>query len=121
MGERNRGGLGSMPTRGRDLPDDCKVDAVIFAADQQSSFLCLSSAIIAEAIALPPQQSTLKQCHGLSSPILTLPWYAHYLQLYVGSLPPSFTDDQLKALFEPFGNVSYAGVVTDQSTVRVHA
>jgi hypothetical protein len=29
----------------------------------------------------------------------------------------SFTDDQLKGLFDPFGNVNYAGIVVDQMTV----
>jgi RNA recognition motif-containing protein len=32
------------------------------------------------------------------------------MQIYVGNLPESFTDDDLKALFEPFGRVVAASI-----------
>lgn len=41
------------------------------------------------------------------------------VQLYVGSLPSTFTDDQLRAMFEPFTKVNFATVIIDQLTVRV--
>lgn len=37
-------------------------------------------------------------------------------KLYVANLSSSFTDTALKAMFEPFGNVLYAAVVTDPVT-----
>jgi hypothetical protein len=40
-----------------------------------------------------------------------------HMQLYVGSLPPTFTDDQLRAMFEPFTKVTFATVIIDQLTV----
>jgi len=38
--------------------------------------------------------------------------------LYVGSLPQTFTDEQLRAMFEPFTKVTFATVLLDQLTVR---
>src|SRR4051794_8267115 len=39
------------------------------------------------------------------------------VQLYVGSLPATYTDDQLKQLFDQFGNVNHSAVVQDSVTV----
>jgi RNA recognition motif-containing protein len=38
--------------------------------------------------------------------------------LFVGSLPWSVNDAELKSLFEPFGNVQSAKVITDKQTRR---
>ncbi|HUT36501.1 MAG TPA: RNA-binding protein [Planctomycetota bacterium] len=40
------------------------------------------------------------------------------MNIYVGNLPFSVTDDQLRAAFEPFGDVSSAQVVQDRETGR---
>ena len=40
------------------------------------------------------------------------------LKLFVGGLPFSTTDDELKDLFGAHGNVSYAKVITDRDTGR---
>ncbi len=40
------------------------------------------------------------------------------MNLYVGNLPFTATDDQLRAVFEPFGEVTSAQVVTDRETGR---
>ena len=37
-------------------------------------------------------------------------------KLYVGSLPAGFSDSQLKSMFEPFGTVTHAIVMQDQTT-----
>lgn len=39
-------------------------------------------------------------------------------KLYVGNLPYSTDDEQLKALFDKFGTVSYSRVITDRDTNR---
>jgi len=39
-------------------------------------------------------------------------------KLYVGNLPYSVTDDELKNMFEPFGTVSSAQIITDRETGR---
>lgn len=39
-------------------------------------------------------------------------------KLFVGSLPWSVNDAELKSLFEPFGNVQSAKVITDKQTRR---
>ena len=39
-------------------------------------------------------------------------------KLFVGGLPFSTTDDELKDLFSAHGNVSYAKVITDRDTGR---
>lgn len=38
-------------------------------------------------------------------------------KLFVGSIPLTMSKEQLKAMFEPFGNVNHAVVVMDQATV----
>jgi cold-inducible RNA-binding protein len=38
------------------------------------------------------------------------------MQIYVGNLPSEFTDDQLKALFEPYGKVSSATIGRNKKT-----
>ncbi len=39
-------------------------------------------------------------------------------KLYVGGLPYSVSDDQLRELFTPYGNVESAQVITDKYTDR---
>ena len=38
------------------------------------------------------------------------------MKLYVGNLPYSTTDDSLRAMFEPYGRVDSATVITDRNT-----
>ena len=40
------------------------------------------------------------------------------MKIYVGNLPWSIDDDALSELFEPYGDVSSANVVTDRDTGR---
>ena len=40
------------------------------------------------------------------------------MRIYVGNLPFSSTDDQLRALFEEHGPVSSATIITDRDTGR---
>lgn len=40
------------------------------------------------------------------------------IKLFVGGLPFSTTDDELKDAFAAYGNVSYAKVITDRETGR---
>lgn len=39
-------------------------------------------------------------------------------KLFIGSLPWSVNDSDLKSLFEPYGNVQSAKVITDKQTRR---
>jgi len=39
-------------------------------------------------------------------------------KLFIGSLPWSVNDAELKSLFEPYGNVQSAKVITDKQTRR---
>lgn len=39
-------------------------------------------------------------------------------KLFIGSLPWSVSDAELKSLFEPYGNVQSAKVITDKQTRR---
>jgi cold-inducible RNA-binding protein len=39
-------------------------------------------------------------------------------KLYVGSLPYSWSAEQLEALFQPYGRVTSAAIVSDQATRR---
>ena len=39
-------------------------------------------------------------------------------KLYVGNLPFSFTEDELKDMFTEFGNVSHVKLITDRETGR---
>ena len=38
------------------------------------------------------------------------------MQIYIGNLPTSYTDEQLRALFEPHGKVSAASISRDKKT-----
>jgi RNA recognition motif-containing protein len=40
------------------------------------------------------------------------------MNIYVGNLPYSTTDDELKALFGEFGNVSSVNIITDKYSGR---
>ncbi len=40
------------------------------------------------------------------------------MKIYVGNLPWSIDDDKLAELFEPYGDVATANVVTDRDTGR---
>jgi len=40
------------------------------------------------------------------------------VNIYVGNLPFTTTDDQLRAVFEPFGEVTSAQVIADRETGR---
>ncbi len=40
------------------------------------------------------------------------------MRIYVGNMPWSMDDDALVQLFEPFGEVSSANVITDRDTGR---
>jgi cold-inducible RNA-binding protein len=39
-------------------------------------------------------------------------------RLFVGNLPYEFTEDDLRNLFSPYGEVSYAKIITDRDTGR---
>lgn len=40
------------------------------------------------------------------------------VQIYVGNLPYSTTEDALRAYFEPYGDVASAKIITDQGSGR---
>ena len=40
------------------------------------------------------------------------------IKIYVGNLPFNVTDTELRALFEPYGSIEAASVVTDRDTGR---
>jgi RNA recognition motif-containing protein len=51
-----------------------------------------------------------------NEPVRTADAAVSQKKLYVGSLPYSWTTEQLEELFRPYGRVSSAAIVTDQST-----
>lgn len=119
MGEVSniRRGLGTAGwgLRGRDLPDDCKVGM----CDLQGIRLDLASihSLSVEDSRRTSRRQTGKA--GLRMPCddQVRPSCLCVLQLYVGSLPSHFKDEDLRGLFESFGNVGLATVVLDQMTV----